>query len=169
MGDRRDFAPYSLPTGIVVVHGEARLLVGGRSIQRFGLDGPIGDPLVLPPVGGDRDWDSSIAAIGEDIAVVTQRAGGLDLRLVSRPDDVDRVEPAGLFVHLGATARRFVACSDWLDTCGLAWANRDASWISTATEYTAGACPIAWVPDSGPATRSTATRPTSRPTTRRSI
>lgn len=152
MGDRRDFAPFSLPTGMAVIDAEAHILVGGSTLHRFDLDGPVGDPVFLPGIGGDRDWDSSLARVGDDLAVVTHTSGGLDLRLVSSPDVHDRVEPAGLFVHLGFTGRHLVACTDWMDTCGLAWGRPDGTWISTATESTPGACPIAWVPNDGTST-----------------
>ncbi|MBN1769762.1 MAG: hypothetical protein JXB32_00765 [Deltaproteobacteria bacterium] len=136
------------PHGGAAVGREVWIVLGGYQLQRWDLDGPLEEPRELFDPGGERDWDMAVAATVSDVAVLTHVGGGLEWRLVGEPERVERTEPGGIFVDAAWTGRWLMAAGDWMDTCGLGWADATGRWVA-GVEAIPGGCVRGYVP-SGP-------------------
>jgi hypothetical protein len=117
-------------------------------LQQLGLDGLVGAVTKVGPVSSDRAWDSAAAPTPSGPAVLTaldDGGGGIDLRLAAKPGQVAHLAPAGIFIALDWSGSGLLASTDYMDTCGLAWASPEGSWLSSAMEVTTAGCPRAWI------------------------
>jgi hypothetical protein len=137
--------------GGAAVGREVWFVLGGYLIQRWDIDGPLEEPRALFDPGGGRDWDMAVTTTATDVALLTHVGSGLEWRLVGEPERAERTEPGGIFVDAAWTGRWLMAAGDWMDTCGLAWADATGRWVA-GVEAIPGGCARSWVP-TGPTSR----------------
>lgn len=140
-----EYSAVGWPLGGAAVGREVWIVLGGYQLQRWDIAGPLDEPRVLFDPGGDRDWDLAMTATATDVALLTHVAGGLEWRLAGEPERVERTEPGGIFVDAAWTGRWLMAAGDWMDTCGLAWADATGRWIA-GVEAIPGGCVRSYVP-----------------------
>lgn len=128
--------------------GRAWVLTSPLGVESFDATGPVGDRIEFVPPGGDRDWDSTIASTGSDVAISTIVGSRLLTRVLSDPRRVEEIEIGGIFVESIWTGDLLVTSATDVDLCMIHLADGAGRSLGPVTRLSTG-CPYAWSYDLG--------------------